>query len=101
VTDRRSGAIVGYYCLSAYSVARDDVGGGRLSKNAPDPVPVILLGRLGADSSYQRRQLGAALLRDALLRAIGAARIVGARTLFLPLDRLLSGQSRSRLPVVL
>jgi GNAT superfamily N-acetyltransferase len=81
VTDRGTGAIAGYYCLSAYSVARGDIGGGRMRRNAPDPVPAILLGRLGVDRSYQGHRLGAALLKDALLRTVGVADIVGARAL--------------------
>lgn len=81
VTDADTGQIAGFYCLSAHSVSRADVGGGRLGRNAPDPVPVILLGRLAVDAGYQGHRLGSALLKDALLKAIGAARLIGARAL--------------------
>jgi GNAT superfamily N-acetyltransferase len=80
VTDLDTSAIVGYYCLSSHAVVRAETRGW-LSRNTPDPIPVILLGRLGIDNRYQGQGLGAALLKDALLRAIAAARLVGARAL--------------------
>ena len=40
------------------------------------PVPIILLARLAVDRSEQGKGLGAALLKDALLRAAQAADIV-------------------------
>jgi len=35
----------------------------------PNPLPVIVLGRLAVDSRYHNQGLGAALLRDAMLRS--------------------------------
>ncbi|MFC4243531.1 GNAT family N-acetyltransferase [Gryllotalpicola reticulitermitis] len=81
VVDTQPGAVAGYYCLSAHSVAQAEIGGGRLGRNAPNPVPVILLGRLAIDQRYQGEGLGAALLKDALQRTISAAQVVGARAL--------------------
>lgn len=81
VLDSETHAVAGYYCLSAHSVTCADIGGGQLGRNAPDPVPVILLGRLAIDRNHQGAGLGSALLKDALLKAIGAARVVGARAL--------------------
>ncbi|MCL2780793.1 MAG: GNAT family N-acetyltransferase [Actinomycetia bacterium] len=81
ITDTSTGAVAGYCCLSPHSVNRGEVGGGWLARNAPDPVPVILLGRLGIDRRHQGQALGAALLKDALLKAIAAARVIGARAL--------------------
>ena len=46
-----------------------------------DPVPVMVIGRLAIDSAYQGQGLGRALLRDAVLRALRAADIVGVRAL--------------------
>ena len=34
----------------------------------PDPVPVMVLGRLAVDKHYQGRGMGGGLLKDALLR---------------------------------
>jgi predicted N-acetyltransferase YhbS len=47
----------------------------------PDPVPVMVLGRLAVDRSFQRRGIGAGLLRDAVQRTVQAARIAGIRAI--------------------
>jgi predicted N-acetyltransferase YhbS len=51
-------------------------------------VPVIILTRLAVDTKQQGRGLGQALLKDALLRTVQAADIVGIRALFLLLTDL-------------
>ena len=81
VTDNVTGRVAGYYCLSASSVARGEVGGGWLARNVPDPIPVILLGRLAVDLRYQGEGLGAALLKSALRKAVAAASVIGSRAL--------------------
>jgi GNAT superfamily N-acetyltransferase len=72
--------VVGYYSLAAGSVLHETAT-GRVRRNMPDPVPVALLGRLAIDQQWQGRGLGAALLRDAVLRVIGAAETIGVRAL--------------------
>jgi GNAT superfamily N-acetyltransferase len=72
--------VVAYYSLAAGSVLHS-AATGRVRRNMPDPVPVALLGRLAVDRRWQGRRLGAALLRDALLRVIGAAETIGVRAL--------------------
>jgi GNAT superfamily N-acetyltransferase len=47
----------------------------------PDPVPVMVLGRLAVDKDFQRRGIGAGLLRDAILRTLQAADIAGIRAI--------------------
>jgi predicted N-acetyltransferase YhbS len=47
----------------------------------PDPVPVVIAGRLAVDKSAQGHHVGADLLRDAVLRIVGAAETVGARAI--------------------
>jgi GNAT superfamily N-acetyltransferase len=75
--DRR---VVGYYSLAAGSVLRT-VATGQVRRNMPDPVPVVLLGRLAIDRSWQGKGLAADLLSDAILRIIGAAETVGVRAI--------------------
>jgi len=72
--------VVGYYCLAAGAVecARTP---GRVRRNMPDPVPVMLMGRLAVDRTQQGAGLGRALLRDAILRTLQAAEIAGMRAL--------------------
>ena len=47
----------------------------------PDPLPVMVLGRLAVDKSFQRRGIGKGLLRDAVLRTVQAAEIAGIRAI--------------------
>jgi predicted N-acetyltransferase YhbS len=74
----RNQRVVGYYSLSAATIAREEAS-ARAAKGQPArPVPAILLARLAIDKSEQRRGLGKALLKDALLRALNAADEIGA-----------------------
>ena len=52
---------------------------GRLRRNTPDPIPVVVLGRLAVDSSINGRGFGRALIRDACLRVLQAADTIGIR----------------------
>lgn len=45
----------------------------------PDPIPVILLGRLAIEQSVQGQQFGRALISDAATRILQAAEYVGIR----------------------
>ena len=54
---------------------------GRVRRNMPDPVPVMVLGRLAVDRAYQGRGLGEGLLRDAILRTLQAAELGGIRAI--------------------
>jgi len=47
----------------------------------PDPIPVMVLGRLAVDHSCQGKQLGSALLKDAFLRTVSVSENVGIRAL--------------------
>jgi GNAT superfamily N-acetyltransferase len=72
--------VIGYYALATGAVAQAEAT-GRTRRNMPDPIPVMVLGRLAVDSSYQGRGLGRALLRDAILRTMQAADIAGIRAM--------------------
>lgn len=72
----RSDRVVAFYALAAGSVSHD-LSPRKLRQNMPDPVPVIVLGRLAVDAREQGKGLGRALLRDAVLRVAAAAREVG------------------------
>lgn len=71
---------MGYYPLAAGSVVRAEAT-GRTRRSMPDPVPVMVIGRLAVDSTYQGQGLGRVLLRDAVLRTLQAADIAGIRAL--------------------
>lgn len=75
----RAYRVTGYYSIATGSVMRESVP-TRIAKGlASHPVPIILLTRLAVDRSEQGKGLGAALLKDALVRIAQAADIVGAR----------------------
>jgi len=72
--------VVGYYALAAGSVHSESVP-GRLRRNMPDPLPVIVLGRLAVHGDWSSRGIGSGLLKDAVLRSIQAASLIGVRAL--------------------
>ncbi len=43
----------------------------------PDPLPILLLGRLAVDKRYHHRGIGRALLRDGMIRAVNVASNAG------------------------
>lgn len=73
--------VLGYYSLAAGSVTHDEATERVRKGQARHPIPVILLARLAVDVSAHGKGLGAALLKDALLRTAQAADIIGARAL--------------------
>lgn len=52
--------VVAYYCLAAGSVNRANTP-SRVSRNAPNPVPVIVSGRLAVDTKHQEQGIGQGL----------------------------------------
>ena len=68
--------VVGYYALAAGSAAHLDAP-GRVKRNMPNPVPVMVIGRLAIDKEFQGRRFGWGLLKDAILRTVQAAEIAG------------------------
>lgn len=74
----RPGEVVGYYAISAGSVRRNEAV-GKIKRNAPDPIPVALIGRLAVRIDFQGRGIGPALLRDAILRISQASEHIGVK----------------------
>lgn len=72
--------VVGYYALATGAVKLADAP-GRVKRNMPNPVPVMVICRLAVDQDYQGRGIGRGLLRDAVLRIIQAAEIAGIRAI--------------------
>jgi GNAT superfamily N-acetyltransferase len=72
--------VLAYYALASGAVAMDDAP-GHFRRNMPDPIPVVVLGRLAVDRSLQGGGLGRALIRDAAQRVLQAAGTIGIRGL--------------------
>ena len=72
--------VIGYYALASSAVA-SAAAPGRFRRNMPDPVPVVVLGRLAVTKSHHGQGLGRALFQDAARRVIHAAEAIGIRGL--------------------
>jgi len=72
--------VVGYYALAA-GAADHTIAPGRVKRNMPNPVPVMVIGRLAIDLEFQGQGIGLALLRDAVLRTVEASKIAGIRAI--------------------
>jgi len=70
--------VAGYYALASGAVMAASVP-GKFRRNMPDPIPVVLLGRLAIDCAWQGRGLGRGLVQDAALRVMQAADSIGIR----------------------
>jgi GNAT superfamily N-acetyltransferase len=72
--------VVGFYALAAGSV-EIQAAPSKLRRNMPDPLPVIVLGRLAVHTDWAGRGLDTALLRDAVMRSVQAAELIGVRAM--------------------
>ncbi len=80
VTDSDLDQVVGYYCISTGSVSHE-LAPGKVRRNMPDPIPIILLGRLAVDVGYAKQGIGRGLMKDCYKRVASVAEQVGVRAL--------------------
>jgi predicted GNAT family N-acyltransferase len=69
-------SVVAFYCLSAGAVEREKAP-SKLKRNAPDSIPVSIIGRLAISLEFAGRGLGADILADALRRIAVASQSIG------------------------
>ena len=79
-TGPQAGDVVGYYTLATGGVTRSEMP-RRIRHNLPNPVPVMMLGRLAVDGRHQRKGIGPAMLREAIQRTLEISRSAGVRAL--------------------
>ena len=72
-------AIIGYYSLAVGSVEYEKAPERVIKGLAHHSIPIMLLARLAVDHQWQKKGIGAALLKDAMLRTLQAADIAGIR----------------------
>ena len=68
--------VVAYFCISAGAIERA-AAPGRVRRNAPDTIPVSVIGRLAVSRDHAGRGLGADILSDALRRIAIASQSIG------------------------
>ena len=68
--------VAAYFCIAAGSVQRT-AAPGKVRRNAPDMIPVSVIGRLAVSRAYAGRGLGADILSDALRRIALASQSIG------------------------
>lgn len=68
--------VVAYFCISAGAVERAKVP-GKVRRNAPDTIPVSVIGRLAVSRDHAGKGLGADILSDALRRIAIASQSIG------------------------
>jgi len=78
--DGDTNKVLGYYTLSAVAVEHAELP-RKVRRNAPNPVPAVLMGRLAIDTKAQGSALGRFLVRDAILSVLAAADRIGVRIL--------------------
>ena len=70
--------VFGYYAMAAGAVSHP-MATSSVRRNMPDPIPVVILGRLAVDRSLHGKGFGRSLVRDAGMRVIQAADAIGIR----------------------
>jgi hypothetical protein len=68
--------VVAYFCISAGAVERA-AAPGKVWRNAPDAIPVSIIGRLAVSRDHAGKGLGADILSDALRRVAIASQSIG------------------------
>jgi predicted N-acetyltransferase YhbS len=72
--------VVAYYSLAAGSIEHQFVN-AKVKRNQPNPIPVVILGRLAVDKTYQNKGLGLDLVKNAIQRVFTASEAIGIRAI--------------------
>jgi len=81
-----AGKVAAYYALATGGVDLSELP-RKLRHNLPNPVPVVVLGRLAVDERHKGVGLGPGLLKEAILRTVDVSRSAGVRALIVhPID---------------
>ncbi len=72
--------VIGYYCLATGSVTMQNAP-RKIKRNMPNPIPVMVLGRLAVDKIWQGTGMGRGLLKDAVFRTIQVSQHAGIKAL--------------------
>lgn len=90
VLANKKNEVMGYYTLATGSVERTQATKSMV-RNMPNPIPVIILGRLAVDLKSRNQGYGRGLVKEALLRALNVSHQIGVAAV---LVHALSPQSK-------
>ena len=74
--------VIGYYTLAVGAVTREEAS-GKIRRNMPELIPVMILGRLAVDQRWQGKRIGVGMLKDAILRTLIVAEQAGIRAMLI------------------
>jgi ribosomal protein S18 acetylase RimI-like enzyme len=72
--------VAGYFSLATGSIESSEAP-GKIKRNMPSPIPVMILARLAVDIDYQDKKIGKGLLKEAVLKTILISEQVGLKGL--------------------
>jgi GNAT superfamily N-acetyltransferase len=72
--------VQGFYAMAAGAISHP-LATSSVRRNMPNPIPVMVLARLAVNKTAQGNKLGAALLQDAVNRAVVVAQNTGVRAI--------------------
>ncbi|MGE0102855.1 MAG: GNAT family N-acetyltransferase [Blastocatellales bacterium] len=75
----RTDRVIGYYSLAPASILPADAPARIIKGQGRYPVPVILMARFAIDTTEQGKGYGKLMFRDAILRALAGADVIGGR----------------------
>lgn len=78
ITEGATGKVVAFYSSSTGAILRGDVP-KYMARNQPEPIPAILLARMGVDVKHRAKGLGAALMKHFIMVALGVSQNIGLR----------------------
>ena len=79
-TGSQAGEVVGYYTLATGGVSRSEMP-RKIRHDRPNPVPVMMLGRLAVDERHPKKGIGPAMLKEAMQRTLEISQSAGVRAL--------------------
>lgn len=77
---QKDNKVIGYYSLAVGSIQHIETPSS-FKRNMPDPIPVMILGRLAIDKNFQNKGLGSALLKDAALKTLQISKTAGIKAM--------------------
>ena len=76
----KNNTIISYYSLTVGATTREEAS-SKVRRNMPEPIPIMVLGRLAVDTQWQDKGTGVGMLKDAIMRTLIVAEQAGIRAI--------------------